>query len=224
MLWVGVIAMNFDTVLFDLDGTLLNTLDDLWASGCAMMEHMGLPPLTREQVRQYVGNGMAHYAALALPGGRDNPRYEEALAFIRSYYDSHCLGATAPYPGTVELLRRLKEEGVATGVVSNKPHSAVVPLIEHFFPGLPSCSMGQQEGLRRKPAPDMVNAALEQLGRGKERTLYVGDSEVDVKTAQNAGLPCLCVGWGFRDRQQQEEAGALYFADTAEEALEFILG
>lgn len=214
--------MAYDTVLFDLDGTLLNTLDDLWASGCAMMAHLGLPPLTREQVRGFVGNGMANYVALALPGGRNNPRFDEALAFIRSYYDSHCLGVTAPYPGVTELLRALKERGVATGVVSNKPHSAVVPLVEHFFPGLPSCSMGQQEGMRRKPAPDMVDAALRELGRDKSRTLYVGDSEVDVKTAQNAGLPCLCVSWGFRDRAQQEEAGGRYFADTAEEVFRFI--
>lgn len=215
--------MAFDTVLFDLDGTLLNTLDDLWRSGCAMMAHLGLPPLTREQVRSYVGNGMANYVALALPGGREHPRFDEALAYIRAYYDAHCLGVTAPYPGVTELLRSLKEQGVATGVVSNKPHSAVVPLVEHFFPGLASCSMGQQEGMRRKPSPDMVNAALRELGRDKSRTLYVGDSEVDVKTALNAGLPCLCVSWGFRDRVQQEEAGAVHFADTAEEVLRFIL-
>ena len=216
--------MNFDTVLFDLDGTLLNTLDDLWASGCAMMEHLGLPPLTREQVRQYVGNGMANYVRLALPGGEGNPRFDEALTFIRAYYDAHCMGVTAPYPGVLELMAELKRRGVATGVVSNKPHSAVVPLVEHFFPGLASCAMGQQEGMRRKPAADMVNAALTQLGADKASALYVGDSEVDVKTAQNSGLPCLCVSWGFRDRAQQEEAGAIYFADTAEEVLEFILG
>lgn len=215
--------MAFDTVLFDLDGTLLNTLDDLWESGCAMRAHLGLEPLTREQVRSYVGNGMANYVRLALPGGQDNPRFDEALSFIRAYYDAHCLGVTAPYPGVTELLRTLKERGVATGVVSNKPHSAVVPLVEHFFPGLASCAMGQQEGMRRKPAPDMVDAALRELGRDKSRCLYVGDSEVDVKTAENAGLPCLCVGWGFRDRWQQEEAGCQFFADTAEEVLRFIL-
>lgn len=214
--------MAFDTVLFDLDGTLLNTLDDLWASGCAMMDHLGLPPLTREQVRSYVGNGMANYVALALPGGREHPRFHEALTFIRAYYDAHCLGVTAPYPGVPELLRTLKERGVATGVVSNKPHSAVVPLVEHFFPGLATCAMGQQEGMRRKPAADMVDAALAEMGRDKSRTLYVGDSEVDVKTAQNAGLPCLCVLWGFRDRAQQEEAGAEHFAADAEEVLRFI--
>lgn len=216
-------AMAYDTVLFDLDGTLLDTLDDLWHSGCAMLERLGEPPLRREQTRSYVGNGMANYVRLALPGGQENPRFDEALAFIKDYYDSHCLGETAPYPGVTELLRALKERGVATAVVSNKPHSAVVPLVEHFFPGLASCAMGQQDGMRRKPAPDMVDAALAELGRGKEHTLYVGDSEVDVATARNAGLDCLCVSWGFRDRAQQEEAGCRFFADTAEEVLRFIL-
>lgn len=215
--------MGYETVLFDLDGTLLNTLDDLWRSGCAMREHLGLPPLTRAQTRSYVGNGMANYVAMALPGGREHLRFDEALAFIRAYYDAHCLGDTAPYPGVLELMRTLKERGIATAVVSNKPHSAVVPLVEHFFPGLASCAMGQQEGIRRKPAPDMVEKALEEMGRDKSKALYVGDSEVDVKTAQNAGVPCLCVSWGFRDRWQQEEAGAEFFADTAEEVLQFIL-
>jgi phosphoglycolate phosphatase len=205
-----------------LDGTLLNTLDDLWKSGCAMMEHEGLPPLTREQVRRYVGNGMANYAALALPAGREYPRYEEALAFIRAYYDAHCLGATAPYPGIRELLEQLKDKGIVTAVVSNKPHSAVVPLVEHFFPGLLRCSMGQQEGLRRKPAADMVDKVMDELGAVGAKTLYVGDSEVDVKTAQNAGLDCLCVTWGFRDREQQVEAGGKFFADTAADVLRFV--
>lgn len=215
--------MAYNTVLFDLDGTLLDTLDDLWHSGCAMMEHLGLPLLTREQVRSFVGNGMANYVGLALPGGREDPRFDEALSFIRAYYDAHCLGETAPYPGVLELMAELKRRGVATAVVSNKPHSAVVPLVEHFFPGLASCAMGQQEGIRRKPAPDMVDAALAVMNRGKEHTLYVGDSEVDVATAQNAGLDCLCVSWGFRDRAQQEEAGCLHFADTAQEVLRFIV-
>lgn len=216
--------MAYDTVLFDLDGTLLDTLDDLWRAGCAMRERLGLPPLKREETRRYVGNGMANYVRLALPEGERNPRFDEALAFIRAYYDRHCLGATAPYPGVTRLLETLKARGVATAVVSNKPHSAVVPLVEHFFPGLASCAMGQREGIRRKPAPDMVDAALKELGRGKARTLYVGDSEVDVATARNAGLDCLCVSWGFRDRRQQVEAGAVHFADTAQEVLDFITG
>ncbi len=216
--------MRYETVIFDLDGTLLNTLDDLWQSGCAMMEQMGEPPLTREQTRSYVGNGMDNYVARALPGGRSHPRFQEAVTFIRAYYDTHNQIKTAPYPGIQELIQRLKELGLGVAVVSNKPHSAVVPLVKHFFHGAVPCAIGQQEGIHRKPAPDMVYKALEELGRPPETALYVGDSEVDVQTGQNAGMDCLSVTWGFRDRPQLEEAGARYYADTPEQVLAFITG
>ena len=193
----------YDTVLFDLDGTLLNTLDDLKDSVNFILERHGCPTWEERELRSFLGNGLRRLMELSVPGGMEHPGFEEMFEEFRVYYTAHCERKTRPYPGVEELLQQLKGHGLRMAVVSNKDHEAVEELGRRFFPWLSVC-MGQQEGLRRKPAPDMAEAAMKALGAAKDRTVYVGDSEVDFQTARNAGLPCILVSWGFRDRPELE--------------------
>ncbi|MBU5627840.1 HAD-IIIA family hydrolase [Oscillibacter sp. MSJ-2] len=193
----------YDTVLFDLDGTLLNTLDDLRDSVNFILERYGCPTWEGAEIRPFLGNGIRRLMELAVPGGAEHPRFKEMFEEFRVYYTAHCEQKTRPYPGVEELLRELKERGLRMAVVSNKNHEAVEELGRRFFPCLSVC-VGQQEGLRRKPAPDMAESAMKALGAARDRTVYVGDSEVDFQTAQNAELPCILVSWGFRDRREIE--------------------
>lgn len=189
-------------VLFDLDGTLLDTLTDLTASVNATMEAFGCPVLSRERVRALVGNGVRNLIANALPQDRQGD-LEQALAFYRAHYDAHYQDHTGPYPGVAEALAAVA--GLCpVGIVSNKPHGAVVGLARVHFPGV--YALGQQEGIPHKPDPGMLRAALKELGCS--RCVYIGDSEVDVLTAQNAGAQCVSVTWGFRDEAQLRQAGA----------------
>ena len=192
--------MDYTAVIFDMDGTVLNTLEDLTDAVGAMRRQFGLEPHTIEQVRRNVGNGVEVLVERSLPEGRDDPRFDQALAFYRSYYESHDRIKTAPYPGILPLLDELKRRGVAMAVVSNKQDAAVKPLSRYFFGDRMALSMGPVPPLRRKPHPDMVWAAVEQLGKRREECLFVGDSEVDIQTAKNAGLRCAAVTWGFRER------------------------
>ena len=215
--------MGYDTVLFDLDGTLLDTLDDLMDSCNHALSTIGAPPRTRQEVRRFVGNGIRNLMRLAVPEGEDNPRFEEAYETMQSWYREHNQIKTAPYPGVQALIRTLKEKGVPMAVVSNKPDSSVQMLMRQWFPEL-TVGVGELEGLRRKPERDLVDYALERLGPDNGRVVYVGDSEVDLATAANAGLDCITVTWGFRDRELLEERGATRFADTVEELLDWIIG
>ena len=192
-------------ILFDLDGTLLNTLDDLMDAVNHTMEVFGYPRHSREEVRRFVGNGAGQLLRLSVPQGRD---WQEPLAAFQSYYREHCQIKTAPYPGIMEALYALKKYPMA--IVSNKPDAAVKKLCAQYFPGI--YAQGEHPGCPRKPSPDMVRIAMEHIG--VDRCIYVGDSEVDVLTAHNAAVPCLSVLWGFRDRAEIQAAGESRFCET----------
>ncbi len=206
----------YRAVIFDLDGTLLNTLDDLAASTNAALRQFGYPERTVEEVRRFVGNGVRLLMVRALPQGEETPRFEEILAYFRQHYAAHCREATAPYPGIPALLARLRERGVRVAVVSNKFDAAVKDLCHAYFGGEVEVAVGESPAVAKKPAPDAVLAAMRELGVSPADTVYVGDSEVDVETARRSGLPCISVLWGFRDRAELVAHGATHFApDTA---------
>ncbi len=215
--------MGYQTILFDMDGTVLDTLQDLWVSTNAVLRELGYAERTLDDIRSYVGNGARNQIRCALPEGSSEDTIDDALARYRAYYGEHCRDHTKPYPGVVELLRRLKDAGKHLAVVSNKPDAAVRLLSAEHFGALMDVAIGETPTLRRKPAPDTVDAALAALGAEKAGAVYVGDSEVDVATAQNAGLPLIAVSWGFRSRDVLQAAGATTIADTAEELLALLL-
>ena len=196
-------------ILFDLDGTLLDTLEDLADSVNHTLTLLGYPRRTTEEVRRFVGNGARRLMEQAVPAGGDA---EKALAEFQRYYADHCRIKTCPYQGIPEALAILKEN-YPIAIVSNKPDFAVKSLCAEYFPGI--YALGESEACPRKPAPDMVRKAMSDLG--VDRCIYVGDSEVDVLTARNAGVPCLSVLWGFRDRAEMEAAGGRNFCDSPEE-------
>lgn len=196
-------------ILFDLDGTLLDTLGDLHASTNAVLRSFGYPERTIDEVRRFVGNGARVLIQQAVPEGEDH-RVDEVLAAFQSYYAAHCDILTRPYPGIPELLTALGEK-YPLAVVSNKPDRAVKELAKIYFPAL--YARGESADCPRKPAPDMVYAAMKALDA--DRCVYVGDSEVDVLTAKNAGVPCIAVTWGFRDVDTLRAAGAENFCHTA---------
>ena len=209
--------MSYQTILFDMDGTVLDTLEDLWASTNAILRELGCPERTRDEIRSYVGNGAANQLRRALPPGSSEELLAEALRRYQAHYAAHCRDHTRPYPGVTEALRRLDAAGKKLAVVSNKPDRAVRLLSGEHFGALLPVAIGEMPERRRKPAPDTVLAALEALGAPREGAVYVGDSEVDVETAKNAGVPLIAVSWGFRSRAQLETAGAETIADTPEQ-------
>ena len=190
-------------ILFDLDGTLLDTLEDLKDAVNHVLGQFGYPMRTIEEVRRFVGNGAGVLIQRSVPEGADP---EPVFAAFRKFYDAHCQEKTRPYDGILDVLGRLGEE-YPIAVVSNKPDSAVKALCADYFPGV--YARGESTDCPRKPAPDMVWKAMEAIG--VENCIYVGDSEVDVLTAKNAGVLCLSVLWGFRDKEELEQAGAAHF-------------
>ena len=207
--------MTYKTYLFDMDGTLLDTLDDLTAAVNHTLEQYGYPRRTREEVRQGLGNGAVKLIAALLPEGEDTPDFDAIMRDYKAWYQAHTCVLTRPYPGVPELLAHLTRQGCRVAIVSNKPHGAACELAEKFFPGVPT--FGESPATPRKPAPDMVFHALTALGAEKDTAVYVGDSEVDVQTARNAGLPLIAVSWGFRGREALAEAGAATIVDAAAE-------
>ena len=207
--------MTYKTYLFDMDGTLLDTLDDLTAAVNHTMAQYGYPRRTREEVRRGLGNGAVKLIAALLPEGEDTPDFDAIMRDYKAWYQAHTCVLTRPYPGVPELLERLTRQGCRVAIVSNKPHGAACELAEKFFPGVPT--FGESPATPRKPAPDMVFHALTALGAEKDTAVYVGDSEVDVQTARNAGLPLIAVSWGFRGRKALAEAGAATIVDAAAE-------
>lgn len=210
---------QYDTYIFDLDGTLLSTLDDLAASTNYALRRHGMPEHTLDEVRWMVGNGVRLLIERATPGGASNPQFDSVFATFRSHYVEHSLDTTRPYPGIMEMLTELKRRGRRIAVVSNKFYAATQELCRHFFGDTVEVAIGERKNIRRKPAPDTVIEALRQLGVGPEGAVYVGDSEVDVATARNSGLPCISVLWGFRDRDFLTEHGAMTFITSPEEIL-----
>ncbi len=198
----------YDTVIFDLDGTLLNTLDDLKNSVNFALEKYGFPKRSIDEIRSFVGNGVERLVMLSVPVGTDEATAGEVLAVFKAHYEKNSRVLTAPYDGIKDLLGELSRRGIKMAVVSNKFDAAVKELCSDFFGGLLAAAIGESDTVKRKPAPDSVFEALSQLGSRAECALYVGDSEVDVATAQNAGLFCVGVTWGFRSRALLEEKGA----------------
>ena len=212
----------YTTYIFDLDGTLLDTLDDLAASVNYALRTHEMPGHSTDDVRRFVGNGVRKLMERAVPDGADNPLFEEAFATFRQHYMTHSLDTTRPYKGVPETLAALKARGCRLAVVSNKMMAATQSLCSHFFPDTIEVAIGEHEaeGIRKKPAPDTVIAALDALGVGKERAVYVGDSDVDIQTARNSGLHCISVLWGFRDRDFLKQHGAEFFISTPSELID----
>lgn len=213
----------YKTILFDLDGTLLNTLEDLANSTNYALAQYGMPLRSLEEIRQFVGNGIAKLIERAVPEGTDAELWEQVFSCFKSYYKEHCNDKTAPYPGVRELLTDLLAAGYRMAIVSNKAHEAVLALRDLYYSGMSAIGEQEAAGLRKKPAPDMVYRIMEELGSRPEETLYVGDSEVDFATAQNAGLDCLLVSWGFRDRDLLESLEPTGLVDDTEAAKAWIM-
>ena len=208
-------------VIFDLDGTLLNTLQDLCNSTNAALTQFGYPTRTLDEVRSFVGNGvkLLILRALGIEKPEDCPDFDKVFDAFRAHYAVHSNDCTCAYPGIMELLAKMKEAGAPMAIVSNKLDPAVKQLNEIYFKDFISVAIGENEaaGVKKKPAPDTVYAALRELGVSAEDAVYVGDSEVDIATAKNAGIPCISVTWGFRDRAWLLAHGAEIFCDTPED-------
>ena len=205
--------------IFDLDGTLLDTLDDLTDSMNYMLGKHNFPLRTRDEVRNFVGNGVRKLVERAVP-----PEYKADDEFIDKFYDdfslyynSHSDIKTAPYPGTLDMLDKLLHSGFDIAIVSNKIDSAVKSLSAKFFGERIKSAIGEKPSIRHKPEPDMVFMAMEEMGADKENSIYIGDSEVDIQTAKNSGIPCISVLWGFKDRKFLEDSGATVIVESMEE-------
>ena len=216
--WMNMMK-EYKTYIFDLDGTLLNTLDDLTTSTNYAMRYAGLPEYDSAQIRSFVGNGVRKLIERAVPGGLSYPRYEEVLAVFKSHYSEHSMDATVPYEGILPMLSSLHDSKKHLAVVSNKFYDATRHLCSHFFGDYMEVAIGERSNIRKKPAPDTVMEALRQLGVEKDGAVYVGDSEVDLETAKNCGIPCVSVLWGFRNRDYLIRHGAETLIERPEELL-----
>lgn len=215
--------MSYKAVLFDMDGTLLDTLEDLCDSTNHALAQMGYPLRGIEEIRRFIGNGAEKQIRRAVPEGTSEGKIMETLAAFRAYYQDHCQIKTKVYDGLLDVLSELKEKGVKMAVVSNKPDAAVKKLSREYFGDRLDYAIGPSDGVRCKPYPDMAETALKALGVEKRDAVFVGDSEVDVQTGLNAGLDVIAVSWGFRSRQVVIEAGASKIADNASELEKLIL-
>lgn len=215
--------MRYRAVLFDMDGTVLDTLADLTNAVNHILSEYGMPLLEKRRVASYLGNGARYLLSKAVPAGTPEALTEEMLRVYQPWYDSHCAILTAPYPGILTLMRALRAAGVKQAVISNKQDSAVRQLARQHFPGLLETAVGESETVRRKPNPDAVLAALREMGVDRAEAVYVGDTEVDLRTAENAGLACAVVGWGFRTEEELHEAGATRIFRSAKELQDWLL-
>lgn len=206
-------------VIFDLDGTLLNTLDDLADSTNYALSRFGYPTRTIDEVRQFVGNGVAKLIERAIPEGKNNPNFEKCLAIFKENYAQNMYNKTAPYNGIIEMLSNLKSKGIKIAVVSNKFDLAVKELCKKYFEGFIDFAAGENEaqGIKKKPAPDTVISVLTEFNFAPEDAVYVGDSDVDIMTAKNSKMPCISVTWGFRDEKFLLENGATILINAPSE-------
>lgn len=215
--------MAYKLAIFDLDGTILNTLEDLAdAMNYALGVH-GYPGRTIEEVRRFVGNGIRKLIERAVPAGLAKEEIDRVHETFSAYYQQHCADKTRPYEGVLPLLERLRAAGCLTAVVSNKADAAVQPLCQRYYNGLFDYAVGERAGIRRKPDPDSVQEVLRCLQVEAADAVYIGDSEVDIQTAENAGLDSIIVTWGFRDREYLESQGGRRFVDRPEEIEQIIL-
>ncbi len=214
--------MEYTTVIFDLDGTLTDTLDDLRNSVNFALSRFGFPERSRDEIRSFVGNGVKKLVFRSVPDNTADEASEKCLEIFKEHYKVNSCVQTKPYGGVVEMLEELRNKKIKTAVVTNKMHTAAADIVEYFFGGLIDVTIGQSEKIAPKPAPDSVFLAIEKLGGAAENAVYIGDSEVDCITAHNAGIPCIGVTWGFRDREILEAHGADFIADTAEDIIRFV--
>ena len=215
--------MKYKAVLFDMDGTVLDTLGDLAAAVNHTLREFSMPERSIAEVAAALSNGAAYLIAHTVPAGTPKELTDKVLAAYALYYDAHCDILTGPYDGIVPLMEKLRDKGVKLAVISNKQDTAVKPLAEKYFPGLLEIAVGESAEVRRKPNPDAVLAALRHIGVEREDAIYVGDTEVDLQTARNAGMECASVDWGFRTREQLVEIGAEHIFDTVQELEEYLL-
>ena len=209
--------MAYQAVLYDMDGTVLDTLEDLYRAANAAMREFGLPAVPRERVRSILGNGASYLIHACVPAGTEEELTRRVLNWYVPYYQAHCRITTQPYPGIIPLMERLKARGIRQALISNKGDGAVQELAREFFPGLLETAVGESATVRRKPDPDAVLAAAARMDTPLERCVYIGDTEVDLLTARNAGMDCIAVAWGFRSERQLRDDGAVKIVHTAEE-------
>ena len=209
-------------VIFDLDGTLLDTLDDLAAATNWALRHNGLPERSRDEVRQFVGNGVRRLIERAVPDGEANSLFEHTFEDFKRYYVDHCQDRTCLYEGVPAMLQALQSRGLRLAIVSNKLQAGVDELYDRYFRDTVEVAVGERPEVRRKPAPDMVQTALRELGVTPDEAVYVGDSDVDLLTAHNSGLPCISVLWGFRDKEFLVAHGATCLAERPEDVVALV--
>ena len=214
--------MRYKLAIFDMDGTILNTLEDLADTTNYALRINGFQERTLEEVKQFVGNGIRRLLERALPQGVTEETIGKVQKDFSAYYKIHCADKTRPYDGIPELLRKLRKGGCKTAVVSNKADFGVQELCLQYFDGMFDAAVGEREGIKRKPAPDSVNEVMRYLQISREDAVYIGDSEVDIQTAENAEMDSIIVEWGFRDRPFLEEKGARVFVKNPEEIAELI--
>ena len=214
----------YRAVLFDMDGTVLNTLGDLAAAMNYSLRHFNMPEREEQELKTFLGKGPAHFVRCSVAEGSSPELCRQVQDFYEEYYDSHCQIKTAPYPGILELMSRLKGRGVKLAVISNKQEPAVKLLAQRHFPGLLELAVGTGPSIPCKPDPSAVLSAMERMGVSAKESLYVGDMDVDLNTAKNAGIDCVGVAWGFMGREKLLNLGAARVADSAEELGDIILG
>ncbi|MDE7293071.1 MAG: HAD family hydrolase [Oscillospiraceae bacterium] len=215
--------MKYQLVIFDLDGTILNTLEDLKNAANYALGQNNFPERTTDEIRRFVGNGIRKLIERAVPPGTDEETIIKVHEKFTEFYKAHCSDNTRPYEGIEDMLKALRKASCLTAVVSNKADYAVQELCREYFPGLFDCVAGERQGIRKKPAPDTVNAILSKLDISPDKAVYVGDSDVDVMTAANAHMDIIAIDWGFRDRQCLTDSGAKIIVSTPKEALKIIL-
>lgn len=214
--------MKYQLIIFDMDGTILDTLEDLADSLNHALTKHGYPARTIEEVRSFVGNGIRKLVERGIGQPVSEEELDSLCATQKEYYSVHCADKTKPYDGILELLSQLRQSGYKTAVVSNKADYAVQNLSKQYFDGLFDLSVGERPGVQRKPAPDSVNEVLKQLQVTKEQAVYIGDSDVDIRTARNAEMDCIAVDWGFRDREVLQSHGADTIVSSPEEILDLV--
>lgn len=212
----------YKLMIFDLDGTILATLDDLYNSVNYALSTLGYPTRTNAEVRAFVGNGMLNLIKRSAPNGASEDEIQNILSTFRSHYAMHKADCTKPYTGIEKVLGSLKKEGAILTVLSNKDDDAVGVLCEQYFPNTFDYTAGNRADRKRKPDPESVHAIINKYGLTTRDTVYIGDSEVDVLTAQNAKVDCVAVSWGFRDREVLIDAGATMIADTMDKLYEYL--